>query len=159
MKRFLILLLLVAGFYSCNNTSSQENNTEVEGFYENENSDTYADNSYCAEVEYYNSKTGTNSTYTLTVDVENNEVVRINFPQGWLDSSDFNSVELDMYGECEVEDYDGRQYKIKIIGEASGCYEDVPRAEQCQGVTEDGYQCERLTDNLSGFCWQHEDQE
>lgn len=37
MKRFLILLLLVAGFYSCNNTSSQEKNTEVEGFYEYEN--------------------------------------------------------------------------------------------------------------------------
>ena len=157
MKQFLILFLLVAGCYSCNNFSSQENNSEEDGFYESEKLEPYPDNSYCAEVEYYNPNTGTTSAYTLTVDVENSELVRINFPQGWLDSSDFDTVALDEDGVCEVETFDGQQYKINIIGEASGCYEDVPQAEQCLGITEDGDQCERLTDNMSGYCWQHQD--
>lgn len=29
-------------------------------------------------------------------------------------------------------------------------------AEQCQGITENGDQCQNETDNPSGYCWQHE---
>src|SRR4051794_22101571 len=56
----------------------------------------YEDGSYCATVEYYNPNSGTESTYTLTVEVEDNEVTQINFPNGgWLDDSHFTPEELD----------------------------------------------------------------
>ena len=50
----------------------------------------YANGNYCAEVEYYNPRTGTHSTYTLPVEVENNKLTVIYFPNGgWLDDSHF----------------------------------------------------------------------
>lgn len=119
----------------------------------------YSDDTYCAEVEYYNPNTGTRSNYTLTVEVYNNEVTEINFPQGWLDGDQFSSEELDENGECDITTYRGYQYTIKIIGSSSGCYENEPKAVQCNGITEDGTQCEHLTDNQNGYCWQHQDQE
>ena len=50
----------------------------------------YSDGNYCAEVEYYNPRTGTRSTYTLPVKVEDNKLSVIYFPNGgWLDDSHF----------------------------------------------------------------------
>ena len=53
----------------------------------------------------------------------------------------------------------GYDYSIQIISESNGCFESVPMAYQCIGTTEDGGQCEHLTDNPNGLCWQHQDQE
>jgi hypothetical protein len=51
----------------------------------------YDNGNYCAEVEYYNPRTGTRSTYTLPVKIENNKLAVIYFPNGgWLDDSHFN---------------------------------------------------------------------
>jgi len=50
----------------------------------------YDNGSYCAEVEYYNPRTGTHSTYTLPVRIEDNKLTVIYFPNGgWLDDSHF----------------------------------------------------------------------
>lgn len=52
--------------------------------------DTSEDGTYCAEVEYYNPETGTESTYTLPVEVEDDMVVKLSFPNGgWLDDTHF----------------------------------------------------------------------
>ena len=40
------------------------------------------DGDYCAEIDYYYSKTGTESTYTLKVEIEDNELVKIYWPNG-----------------------------------------------------------------------------
>ena len=75
MKRVLYLIFLFTVFLnvSCSNHSRK-----------------YNDGNYCAEVEYYNLKTGTHSTYTLPVEVENNKLTVIHFPNGgWLDDSHF----------------------------------------------------------------------
>lgn len=55
----------------------------------------FADDSYTASVQYYNPDTDYSATYTLTVEVEDCEVVQINFPNGgWLDDSHITPAEL-----------------------------------------------------------------
>ncbi len=44
---------------------------------------------YCVDVSYFNPRTGTSSSYTLTANFENNKLIRINFPSGSLDNSHF----------------------------------------------------------------------
>ncbi|WP_142687404.1 hypothetical protein [Chitinophaga polysaccharea] len=64
-----------------NNTP--ERNAEIQDYSDDsEKTEEYPDDTYCAEVEFYNPDTGTRSGYTLTVEVEDNEVTRINFPNG-----------------------------------------------------------------------------
>lgn len=82
---------------------------------DSENRCGYEDGSHEATVEYYNPKTGTHSTYTLDVDVENCEIIQINFPKGgWLDDSHISPEELDSYGTATIEDDEGREFEIQI---------------------------------------------
>jgi hypothetical protein len=117
------LLFIFIGFIilqSCKNNdySSEEVDVENESYNEvvYEDGESYSDNTYCADVEYYNPDTGTRNTYTLNVDVESNEVVKINFSSGWLDSSEFSSEELDSNGFCSITCFDGRQFDIQVTG-------------------------------------------
>jgi len=49
----------------------------------------YYDGTCCADVEYYNSNTGTNNTFTLEVEVENNELITIYWSNGgWIDENE-----------------------------------------------------------------------
>jgi hypothetical protein len=101
--------------YSCKQSNSNyDSEDEISTFYNDEEG--YSDDTYCADVEYYNPDTGTRNTYTLNVDVEGNEVVKINFSSGWLDSSEFSSEALDSNGFCSITCYDGRQFDIQITG-------------------------------------------
>ena len=111
----IIVILLVVFTVSCKDKKSHSNSYESESYYNSEDG-RYSDDTYCAEVEYYNPNTGTRSTYTLNVDVESNEVTKIHFSAGWLDSSEFSSEELDEDGYCSITCYDGRQFEIQITG-------------------------------------------
>ena len=75
--------------FSAEESESDEENEDYGNESEDENlSETkdYEDGTYDASVDYYNPKTGYSATYDLEVDVEDGEVVRINFPKGgWLD--------------------------------------------------------------------------
>ncbi|MFY7938728.1 MAG: hypothetical protein ACOVOQ_15225 [Flavobacterium sp.] len=120
-KNFLLFIFL--GFIilqSCKNNdySSDEVSYENDTYDEvvNEDEESYSDNTYCADVEYYNPDTGFRNSYTLNVDVENNEVVKIHFSSGWLDDSEFSSEALDSNGSCSITCYDGRQFDIQITG-------------------------------------------
>lgn len=130
-------------FASCKNSSNSETNSEDENsteYVNDENTNTefaddesesedenlsetknYEDGTYDASVDYYNPKTGYSVTYDLEVDVEDGEVVRINFPKGgWLDDdvhpseSQLSPAELDEDGEAIMEDENGRTFEIKI---------------------------------------------
>lgn len=46
----------------------------------------YGDGTYSASVDYYNSETGYSATYNLEVEVQDCQIVQINFPNdGYLD--------------------------------------------------------------------------
>jgi hypothetical protein len=82
---------------------------------ENDKSCEFEDGIYSSTVDYYNSATGYSQTYTLDVEVDNCEVVQINFPNGgWLDSDHITPVELDQDGSCTIEGEEGRTYEIQI---------------------------------------------
>ena len=77
----------------------------------------YDDGTYCADVDYYNPKTGTSRKYTLNVEVENNEVTKIIWGNGgWLDESHFSPEELDSHGYCSFTSDKGYEYEIQING-------------------------------------------
>lgn len=77
--------------------------------------DTSKDGIYCAEVEYYNPNTETESTYTLPVEVEDDRLFKINFPNGgWLDDSHFEPEYIED-GKAEFTSDEGNEYKVKLL--------------------------------------------
>lgn len=73
--------------------------------------DNLDDGTYSATVSYYNPETGLSNNYDLDVEVENNEVVQIDFPNGgYLTSSE--TVNSD--GTCTVADDRGCTYDVQI---------------------------------------------
>jgi len=101
--------------------SSQQTITTESYAAEEETTKGYEDGGYCATIEYYNSSTGKSSTYTLEVEVENGELVKINWPnEGWLDSTHFSPPAVDSDGSCSFSTYDGKDYKVQIDGK-EGC--------------------------------------
>lgn len=157
MNKISILLIFFTFLISCQ--KSNEGNALGEEITLSENDDYFVDGDYCAEVNYYNPNTGTQSSYTLTVEVSDNELVKINFPNGGYFDDEITNGALDSSGEASFTSNKGYDYTVKITGRGSNCFENVPMAEQCNGITENGDQCQNETDNPNGFCWQHEDQE
>lgn len=75
----------------------------------------YKDGSYCAEIQYYNPKTCTRSTYTLPIDVKDNKLVKINWSNGgWLDETHFTPPNIST-GEASFTTDRGYKYQVKII--------------------------------------------
>lgn len=130
-----IAISLTAIFTSCSSKSDKQSESYSSSSYDrnssdysdeeesnNENED-YTSNSGCkfedgthsATVDYYNPETGYSQTYTLDVEVENCEVIQIDFPNGgWLDSDHITPAELDEDGNCTVDGEDGKTYEIQI---------------------------------------------
>ncbi|CAG2531820.1 MULTISPECIES: hypothetical protein [Maribacter] len=161
MTRTLIIIfgfILLLGCKEKKNNSERTNRNAQSEYNSDYKENDNWDGEYCADIEYYNPSTGTSSDYTLTIEVSDNELEQINWPNGgYLD--DFSSVEFDEDGYAEFTSDKGYDYTVQITGDTGDCFENVPMAEQCNGITEDGDQCENSTDNYSGYCWQHEDQE
>lgn len=93
------------------------------------------------------------------MDVENNEIVKINFPNGGYFDNEISDGSLDEDGRASFSNSKGYNYEAQITGDKGNCFENVPMAKQCVGTTKDGSQCANMTDNPTGYCWQHEDQE
>jgi hypothetical protein len=86
--------------------------------------DGYEDGTYCAEIDYYYSETGTSSSYTLEVEIEDNELTVIHWPNGgWLDSSHFSPPDISD-GEASFTSDVGVDYTVEIIGDSGGCVTD-----------------------------------
>lgn len=106
---FILSLGLIS---SCGNSSGEE--YPIEG----QTADGFEDGTYCAEVTYYNPNTGSTSDYTLEVEVEGNEVVRINFGNGgWMDEDHFYAEELDANGYCSFSSDKEYEYTVQITGQ------------------------------------------
>lgn len=75
----------------------------------------FSDASHDAVVKYYNPNTGTRNTYALDVVVEDNKVVRINFPNGgYLDDSHMGPARLSRKGCCTLHTDKGYVYEVEI---------------------------------------------
>lgn len=109
----IVPILFVLLLYGCSNSSGS---SDYGDYYYSEESG-FEDGTYCADVEYYNPNTGTNSTYTLNVEVESNELVVIHWPSGgWLDDDHFYPEELDSDGYCYFTSDKGYEYEVTITG-------------------------------------------
>ncbi|ESU24359.1 hypothetical protein FEDK69T_08050 [Flavobacterium enshiense DK69] len=118
-RKLLYLFFLILLIQSCkkNKEESYDSESFVSAVEETSYGNGYADNTYCAEVEYYNPNTGTRSTYTLNVEVENNELTVIHWPNGgWLDEDHFSPEELDSDGSCSFTSDRGYEYTVQING-------------------------------------------
>lgn len=73
------------------------------------------DGTYSSTVEYNNPETGYSATYTLDVDVEDCQVVQINFPNnGYLDLDHISAADIDEDGNANVDGENGKTYEIQI---------------------------------------------
>jgi hypothetical protein len=129
MKKQLTLLLALT-LISCFNSSNENEEYEYDSSDDSYNSkssrfsSSYADEeveeeefdgTYEAEIDYYNPETGTRSTYTLEVEVENGELTVIQWPNGgWLDSSHFYPPDITS-GHASFESDEGHEYEVRLL--------------------------------------------
>jgi len=73
------------------------------------------DGTYSASVEYNNSETGYYANYTLDVEVQDCQVIQINFDNGGhLDSDHITIASIDEDGNAFIEGEDGKTYEVHI---------------------------------------------
>lgn len=139
---FIYLLTLFSLIYSCSSksensqgsnnsntpySSSSDNDNYEEGSYqdsesndseetsENSSDCKFEDGTYSATVDYNNPETGYSATYTLDVEVQDCQVVQINFPNdGYLDEDHISYADIDEDGNASVDGEDGKTYEIQI---------------------------------------------
>ncbi len=81
----------------------------------NSNKYVYSDGEYNAEIEYYNPKTGTKSSYTLKIEIEDDKLVKIYWTNGgWLDDSYFIPPDISS-GEARFISDRGYRHNAKIV--------------------------------------------
>ena len=110
---------------------------------------------HCADVKRYNPKTHKESEYRLTVLLDDEMLVQLNWPNGGhLDSDDFQPSKV-INNLATFSDFNLIQYSIRILKEGGDCFDDVAKARQCIANTKSGRRCKNKTDNKSGRCWVH----
>ena len=110
---------------------------------------------YCVDVDYFNPKTGTASSYRLDAIVDSEVLKRLNFPSGgYLDHTDFGDV-LFKNGAAVAVIKGGKSYRVKILKKGPHCFDGIARTKQCFGRTKHRERCKNETDNKSGLCWRH----
>jgi len=165
--KIILILILASSFIGCKNENRYYKNNSSPFSNYDDYVDGYSDGIYCAEVEYYYSKTGTRSTYTLEVEIKNNELTVIYWPNGgWLDSSHFYPPDISS-GYAEFESDRGGEYTVEIIGEEGECYTSryAPNEKSFVSDEEDqicsrcgGYKyeydnyCSSCTDDIENTC-------
>ena len=124
-----LLYILLVSLIGCNNRNTASENessnsysSEESGGFEDEIAEgVYEDGTWCARVTYYNPNTGTSGTYTLNVEVQDNELIKIYWGNGgWLDEDHFYAQELDEDGYCSFTSDKGNSYTVTVTDEG-GC--------------------------------------
>lgn len=110
----------------------------------------YEDGTYCADVEYYYSETGTRNSYTLEVEIESNQLVKIYWPNGgWLDDSHFETPDISD-GSASFTSDRRVDYEVSINGKGGTCWEsDYVKTED--DLIED-YEDEERRDHTCTHC-------
>lgn len=129
---FLQCLILVCFITSCtsktenrqgSNSSTNSYSSSSSNYEDDDNEETneysvgckFEDGTYSATVDYNNPETGYSATYTLDVEVQDCQVVQINFPNdGYLDEDHISYADIDENGNATVDGEDGKTYEIQI---------------------------------------------
>jgi hypothetical protein len=129
MKILIYIFVIVTLLTSCNNSNDSSYDESSNSYNENSDYDEYEnddyeaeeqeeafeDGTYSASVDYYNPETGYSATYTLDVEVEDNQVTIIYFPNdGYLDDDHIWPDYLDESGFVSIQGEDGKTYDIQI---------------------------------------------
>nr|GFC56020.1 hypothetical protein [Tanacetum cinerariifolium] len=113
------LSIALVAFTILGSCSSSATDTDVDK--DAEEASGYADGTYCAQVDYYYPASGTNSTYTLLVDVDDNHLVKIHWPNGgWLDETHYSGPDIED-GDANFTSDQGVEYTVRIQGEEGSC--------------------------------------
>lgn len=103
---------------ACQNAGSESSSER-----RRDNSTDHADDNDCgvedgtqsATIDYYNPQTGYTATYSLDVEVENCQVIQIDFNNGgYLDGDHIEPADIDENGDASVEDDRGRSFDVHI---------------------------------------------
>jgi hypothetical protein len=126
MIKFSLAFIIVIVQFGCSNSQLNnppfEKNTPTKRVYTSHNNDAesnntcgFNDDTYSATVDYDNPTTGYNTTYTLDVEVEDCQVVQIDFPNGgYLNDDHITPEDLDNNGDATIEDDRGRTFQVHI---------------------------------------------
>ena len=124
-----VILITSFAFFSCSSKSekSKEDSSPPSSYSSTSGDETseestddssgckFEDGTYSATVDYNNSETGYSASYTLEVEVQDCQVVQINFPHGgYIDEGDISAGDLDEDGNASVEGEDGKSFEIQI---------------------------------------------
>ena len=134
---------------SCDNNTEDTEDEDYNEYYSEE--DGYEDGTYCANVHYYNPNTGTNSDYTLEVEVSNNDLIQINFGNGgWLDGDHIEIQALDDNGHCVTYNDKGYEYEVQITGKDCG-YTDEADLQRDMSADEESLTCPQCGSEKSEY--------
>jgi hypothetical protein len=113
MKKFCYLLLISLLLQFGCGDSNKKKTSAKESEDREDTSWKLEDGDYCADVMYYNPRTGHKASYDLTVEIVNNTPTKIYFCNGgYLD--DFNSLELSENLQSSFTMDDGRQFDLDV---------------------------------------------
>jgi hypothetical protein len=120
MKQYILLLILQACILiACSSASDdkdkKESNEDRQESASSNEGCKLDDGTYSATVDYNNPETGYSATYTLDVEVQDCEVVQIDFSNGgWLDDDHITPAEIDEDGNASIDGEDGKTYEVHI---------------------------------------------
>ncbi len=107
--RLIFLLIFIVNNIGCENFGAEKSS--------NNESNSYPDGKYCANVTYYNPNTQRQSEYILNVEVKNGMLVKILWSNGgWLDETHFNPPKISSNGDCSFISDKGYQYAVSVTG-------------------------------------------
>lgn len=114
------------------------------------------DGTYCSNIKRYNPKTGSESSYTLLIDIDNNYLEAIHWPN--VEYSDYDPLASVKFNSKNIsyKDILGIKYNINIIGDGDYCFPNGSKLVRCSRIKKDGNRCKFKTGNPSGLCWRHE---
>ena len=118
VRKSTILLLVFSILVSCQYAEKDDNAEErshTSRSLDEDNDCGVEDGTQSATIDYFNSKTGYSATYSLNVEVENCQVVQINFNNGgYLDADHIEPADIDENGDASIEDDRGRNFEVHI---------------------------------------------
>ena len=159
-NKIIIGILLIIAFILLKGCVKSCSNDNIEPEKQSIKKEAYSDGTYAAEVEYYNPNTGTRNTYTLNVEVENNKLILIQWPQGgWLDNSHFYAEELNSDGKCSFKSDAGYQYNVIITGAETSYPDKIKVSESYEDNYEEESQDEDAMKCPNCDNWKYPDEE